>query len=536
MGFISYIDPGDELTHDEYESNLTRIYDEFNGLIDNSNIKPTAGIVDTKLATISTAGKIADTALPVTMIGKTFSSLVTIQSGGLTVDAGPIIATLDGIDINGGGLTVMGGITVEDTGLTIAGGGFLLTLGNLIVASGNAVIINTTDGIDYTPVSDMNVDLMTVTVGGTPMFYWHEGNHHFASTVGMQIDSGGLTVATGGIDVNAGGLTVINGTTSIEDGLTVVSGGQIITAGGLTINGGFFTMNGSGVLIASGGLDITGGVLSLSNGITGGLTVNDVGLTITDGGIEVINGGIGLTVGGFNALSGNTINIRGTDGIDYNTGASVDEACYIATVDLSGSNFSEIKWNPGESAFTFSHKLWCLNGGLRLDGGNIALSGTVDGVDIAAHDAAITSVHGIVPIFSVYRSTNQGIGVGSTDKVQWSTENFDTNNNFDIATNYRFTPTEEGYYHFNLSISWVSPPTLDSYFIYIYKNGAVEQYSKVYLSAGIGELLMHVSQILYANGVSDYFEAFVSHTDVIAVFIKGLNTTTNFSGFRIPLS
>ena len=47
----------------EHNDNFDTIYDEFNGNIDNDNIKASAGIVDTKLATISTAGKINPTAI-----------------------------------------------------------------------------------------------------------------------------------------------------------------------------------------------------------------------------------------------------------------------------------------------------------------------------------------------------------------------------------------------------------------------------------------------------------------------------------------
>lgn len=47
----------------QVNDNENTIYNEFNGNIDNANIKAAAGIVDTKLATILTAGKVNTSAL-----------------------------------------------------------------------------------------------------------------------------------------------------------------------------------------------------------------------------------------------------------------------------------------------------------------------------------------------------------------------------------------------------------------------------------------------------------------------------------------
>ena len=48
----------------EVNKNFDDIYNNVNGNLDNTNIKASAGIVDTKLAQITTAGKIAASALP----------------------------------------------------------------------------------------------------------------------------------------------------------------------------------------------------------------------------------------------------------------------------------------------------------------------------------------------------------------------------------------------------------------------------------------------------------------------------------------
>lgn len=47
----------------EHNANFDEIYNEFNGNIDNNNIKSGAGIVDTKLAQVTTASKVHGTAI-----------------------------------------------------------------------------------------------------------------------------------------------------------------------------------------------------------------------------------------------------------------------------------------------------------------------------------------------------------------------------------------------------------------------------------------------------------------------------------------
>jgi len=54
---------GDKILSAQVNENFDDLYNEFNGNIDNDNIDPAAGIVDTKLAQITTAGKVSGTAL-----------------------------------------------------------------------------------------------------------------------------------------------------------------------------------------------------------------------------------------------------------------------------------------------------------------------------------------------------------------------------------------------------------------------------------------------------------------------------------------
>ena len=48
------------------------------------------------------------------------------------------------------------------------------------------------------------------------------------------------------------------------------------------------------------------------------------------------------------------------------------------------------------------------------------------------------------PAFSVYRNATQSITNNTYTKIQYNTENFDTDNTFDNSTNYRYTPAFSG--------------------------------------------------------------------------------------------
>ncbi|OFZ67376.1 MAG: hypothetical protein A2V79_09195 [Betaproteobacteria bacterium RBG_16_56_24] len=110
------------------------------------------------------------------------------------------------------------------------------------------------------------------------------------------------------------------------------------------------------------------------------------------------------------------------------------------------------------------------------------------------------------PAFSAYLPTaNQSVTSAVWTKVTLSAEEFDTNSNFDSATNYRFTPTVEGYYQFSFSLTGDgSPVAAVSGALYkngaLYKAGTYIQTATVMASSG--------SALVYMNGTTDYVELF----------------------------
>ena len=132
--------------------------------------------------------------------------------------------------------------------------------------------------------------------------------------------------------------------------------------------------------------------------------------------------------------------------------------------------------------------------------------------------AAPTEYQG--PAVSVQRGTsNQSLTDSAWTKIQFNSENFDTDNCFDSSTNYRFTPTKAGYYavHGQVDISY-SGTEPSSQHVALYKNGSVEKKTQ---SSGTGlpyGARVNLNHLVYMDGSSDYLEifAYVNRTSVSA--------------------
>lgn len=108
------------------------------------------------------------------------------------------------------------------------------------------------------------------------------------------------------------------------------------------------------------------------------------------------------------------------------------------------------------------------------------------------------------PAFSAYLSANQSISAGVWTKITCQTEEFDTNGNYDNATNYRFQPTVAGYYQ--ISGAFVTTSTSGtSMRIAIYKNGSIFKAGTYNISWGEGG---NISALVYLNGSTDYVELY----------------------------
>ena len=125
--------------------------------------------------------------------------------------------------------------------------------------------------------------------------------------------------------------------------------------------------------------------------------------------------------------------------------------------------------------------------------GNLSVNGVIK---IGANQA----VNG--PAFSAYQSSAQTLSTGVTTKIQFQSEEFDTNNNFDSTTNYRFTPTVAGYYQVTGEIQLGVIAT--SVAVYIYKNGSAFKYGVSPTNTGGAG----ITALVYLNGSTDYVELY----------------------------
>jgi hypothetical protein len=139
-----------------------------------------------------------------------------------------------------------------------------------------------------------------------------------------------------------------------------------------------------------------------------------------------------------------------------------------------------------------------------------------------------------MPTFRAGLTANQtGITSGVNTKVTFNSKNtagtfWDTNTNFDAATNYRFTPTVSGYYQINIGLDVGVSGNATRGIALIYKNGS--QYSLGTNIIGVTTYGCIVSDIVYFNGSTDYIEAYVT---IYGTGAQGIATSSFFSGSMI---
>jgi hypothetical protein len=128
--------------------------------------------------------------------------------------------------------------------------------------------------------------------------------------------------------------------------------------------------------------------------------------------------------------------------------------------------------------------------------------------------AAVTlATLGNGPAFSAYQSSAQTLSSSTPTKLNFQTEEFDTNNCFASS---RFTPTVEGYYQINGCVQLAT--TNSTIYSAIYKNGSVYKLGTVAAASSAAG----VSSTLYLNGTTDYVELY-------GYFSTGQNVAANIS-------
>jgi hypothetical protein len=137
---------------------------------------------------------------------------------------------------------------------------------------------------------------------------------------------------------------------------------------------------------------------------------------------------------------------------------------------------------------------------------------TIDNTQVATFANTLKAPNLQGPAFSAYMGSNQSVTSAVATKIQCNTKEFDTNNNFDNTTNYRFTPTVSGYYQVNAQLDTSGSASVTSGFIALYKNGLA--FKQGNLIAGTINSKIVLSTLVYLNGTTDYIElyGFISGT------------------------
>jgi len=128
-----------------------------------------------------------------------------------------------------------------------------------------------------------------------------------------------------------------------------------------------------------------------------------------------------------------------------------------------------------------------------------------------------TNVVGNGPSFSAYQSSAQTLSSTTFTKINFQTEEWDTNNNFDNATNMRFTPTVAGYYVITAGVATAASAT--GVILRLYKNGS--SHRTLYYN-GFGSFANanggYGAAMAFCNGSTDYLE-------IYAYFVTGQAVT-----------
>ena len=149
----------------------------------------------------------------------------------------------------------------------------------------------------------------------------------------------------------------------------------------------------------------------------------------------------------------------------------------------------------------------------------------VAGTNTATLPAATGTVmvSGNMPAFSAYQSSAQTLSNATTTKITFTTEVFDTNNNFASST---FTPTVAGYYQVNCGIT-VSTATV--IILFFFKNGSA--FYRIANTNSSPASTVSGSNLIYLNGSTDYVEVYAYA--VIGSALGASQLDTYFSGSMV---
>ena len=116
-------------------------------------------------------------------------------------------------------------------------------------------------------------------------------------------------------------------------------------------------------------------------------------------------------------------------------------------------------------------------------------------------------------------------------KIPFNGEVYDTNNNYDPSTNYRFTPTVAGYYWIKAQFFLGSSGGRTA--CSIYKNSGDVCQTLILSSNTNGGISVVTQGLIYFNGTTDYVEAYGYQESGGTAALNSNGGLTMFSGYMI---
>jgi hypothetical protein len=306
------------------------------------------------------------------------------------------------------------------------------------------------------------------------------------------------------------GSEVINGTSNVSVSLNGNISFSVASTSGIGV-------------VSSLGLDVAGRVITTGNIIGGNiLTGGSISATgnITSGNISTT----GAVYSNFNTNTANTGSFVATGG---NTKGGTGYLDFLVARNTSGGATNPYKWlrlntSGGLEIINSAYTATLLT---LTDAGALSVASTISGTGFNVNNKQ--AVNG--PAFSAYASSGTTIPTDTLTKVNFQTEEYDTNGNFASS---RFTPTVEGYYQLNSTVRISGASGTGEMMIVLYKNGA--EYHRGWNSQGVqigsGWWSMSVSSTAYANGSGDYFEIYVQQGSAANRDTTSGTTITWFNG------
>jgi len=139
------------------------------------------------------------------------------------------------------------------------------------------------------------------------------------------------------------------------------------------------------------------------------------------------------------------------------------------------------------------------------------------------------------PAFEAVRTSSQSLTTNTQTKLQFDTENFDTDNAYDNSTNYRFTPQVAGKYFVYSYARFLSISNEKQGIVYLYKNGSSVGFVNSMSSGGNGHVGTLITKTIDLNGSTDYVESFGYQDSGSSKNVQGSGSEdiTVFGAYRI---